>query len=277
MYWSFRRELWEYRSVYIAPLAVAGLTLFGFLIRMITWPHRMRAAMTLDAAKQHQAVAMPYEVAAGLIMGTAFFVGLFYCLEALHGERQDRSILFWKSLPVSDLTTVLAKMSIPLVVLPLLSVVLTVATQFVMLLLNAFALLVGGLSVSTLWTHVPLWQMSLGLLYHMVTVHALWYAPIYGWLLLISVWARRATFLWAALPPLAIALIEKMVFNTWHFASWLGYRVGGPDAAARVPMEAMTALSLGKVLSTPGLWFGLGFAALFLALAARLRRYREPI
>ena len=54
-------------------------------------------------------------------MGTAFIVGIFYSLDALHGERRDRSILFWKSMPVSDLTTVLSKASIPLVVLPLLS------------------------------------------------------------------------------------------------------------------------------------------------------------
>ncbi len=66
-------------------------------------------------------IEQPYTFAAGCIMATAFIVGVFYCLDALHGERRDRSILFWKSLPVSDLTTVLSKASIPLVVLPLLS------------------------------------------------------------------------------------------------------------------------------------------------------------
>ena len=71
-----------------------------------------------------------------LIMATAFYRGIFYSLEALHGERRDRSILFWKSLPVSDLTTVLAKASIPLVVLPLLVFAITAALQFVMLLLS---------------------------------------------------------------------------------------------------------------------------------------------
>src|SRR5437773_10588476 len=104
MYWSVRRELWENRSIYIAPLAVAAVILFGFLISTIHLPDKMRAALALDPAKQHELIEQPYSFAALLIMGTTFIVAVFYCLDALHGERRDRSILFWKSLPVSDLT-----------------------------------------------------------------------------------------------------------------------------------------------------------------------------
>ena len=100
MYWSIRREVWENRSIYIAPLAVAGVFLFGFLISLIGLPRRMRAALALDPAQRHHAIVMPYELAAGLIMGAALIVAIFYCLDALYGERRDRSILFWKSLPV---------------------------------------------------------------------------------------------------------------------------------------------------------------------------------
>ncbi len=127
-------------------------------------------------------------------MLTTLLVGVFYCLDALHGERRDRSILFWKSLPVSDLTTVLSKASIPLVVLPLLTFAITVAMQWIMLLLSSAVLLGSGLSVATLWTQLSFVQMSLVLLYHLLTVHSLWYAPFYGWLLLVSGWARRAPF-----------------------------------------------------------------------------------
>src|SRR5438132_12593891 len=102
MYWSVRRELWENRSIYIAPLAVAAVTLFGFLIATIG-----RALSTTDPAERRALLEEPYTFAALLIMGTTFVVAVFYCLDALHGERRDRSILFWKSLPVSDLTTVL--------------------------------------------------------------------------------------------------------------------------------------------------------------------------
>jgi ABC-2 type transport system permease protein len=128
MYWSVRRELWENRSIYVAPLVVEAVVLFGFLISTITLPHRMRAALALDPAKQHEAVTMPYNVAAGLTILTAFIIGVFYCLDALHGERRDRSFLFWKSLPVSDRTTVLSR-SIPLMVLPLYIFAIIVAAQ----------------------------------------------------------------------------------------------------------------------------------------------------
>ena len=281
MYWSVQRELWENRSIYIVPIAVAALVLFGFLISTIHLPAKMRAALALDPMQQHELMGQPYDFAALLIMGTTFIVGVFYSLDALHGERRDRSILFWKSLPVSDLTTVLSKASIPLVVLPLLTFAITVVTQWIMLLISSTVLLGSGLSVGTLWTQLSLSQMWLMLLYHLVTVHSLWYAPIFCWLLLVSAWARRAAFLWAGLPVLAIALVEKMAFNTTHFAGMLVNRMGGGaeavTAPGSVPMDPMTHLTPGHFLSSPGLWIGLAMAAAFLAAAVRLRRYQGPI
>jgi ABC-2 type transport system permease protein len=282
MYWSVRRELWENRSIYIAPLVAAAVILFGFLISTIYLPGKMRAALALDPSKQREALAMPYDIAAGLIMLTALVVGVFYCLDALHGERRDRSILFWKSLPVSDLTTVLSKASIPLLVLPLLAFSITVATQLIMLLLSTAVLWASGLNVATLWTRLSLFQTSLMLFYHLLTVHVLWHAPIYAWLLLVSAWARRAAFLWAALPPLAIYVVEKIAFNSSYFVAMLENRLSGGGAEAMTtpgsfPMDPMTHLTPGQFLISPGLWIGLIVAAAFLAAAVRLRRYREPI
>jgi ABC-2 type transport system permease protein len=282
MYWSVRRELWENRSIYVAPLAVAAVFLFGFLVSTITLPHRMRDVLALDPVQQHELIEQPYIFAAGLLMVTQMLVGVFYSLDALHGERRDRSILFWKSLPVSDLTTVLSKASIPLVVLPLLTVAITVVTQLIMLLLSTTVLLGSGLSVATLWRQLSLFQMSLMLFYHLLTVHALWHAPIYGWLLLVSGWARRAALLWAALPLVAIGVVEKIAFNTSHFVAMLGYRMTGPETSVfttpgSISMDPLTHLRPGKFLSSPGLWIGLAVAAALLAAAVRLRRYRGPI
>jgi len=279
MYWSLRRELWESRSIYIAPLAVAALILFGFLISSIAgiW----EKALKLDPAQQPDKLAEPYNFAALLIMATTFVVAVFYSLDALHGERRDRSILFWKSLPVSDLTTVLSKASIPLVILPLLTFAITVATQWIMLLLSSALLLASGQNVATLWTRLPFLQMALVLLYHLLAIHGLWYAPIYGWLLLVSAWARRAAFLWAFLPLLAIGVVEKIAFNTSHFAALMGSRInGGPEAVESTPgsvLDPMTHLTPGHFLISPGLWIGLAIAAAFLAAAVRLRRYQGPI
>jgi ABC-2 type transport system permease protein len=207
---------------------------------------------------------------------------VFYCHDALHSERRDRSILFWKSLPVSDLTTVLAKVSIPLVVLPLLTFAIVVAMQGIMLLLSSLLLLGNGQSVAALWTKLSFFRMSLLTLYHILTAHALWPLPIYCWLLLVSGWARRATFLWAVLPLVAIGGVELIVFRTGHFAALVGSRLIGAAPAFdspdnMFPSGPMTHITAGTFLSCPGLWIGLVVAAAFLAAAVRLRRYQAPI
>ena len=276
-YWSLRRELWENRSIYIAPLAVGGVVLFAFSISAILgiW----ESALRLHSAHGGEEIVMPYDMAAGLMMLTSILVSVFYCLDALHGERRDRSILFWKSLPVSDLTTVLAKASIPLVVLPLLVFATIVAVQWIMLLVSSAVLVVQGQSVAEFWTKLPFFRMTLLMFYHLVTAHALWPFPVYCWLLLVSGWARRATFLWAALPLLAIAGVEQIVFHTSHFARLVGSRLIGDTQTAgnMFPTGPMTHITPGLFLTSAGLWIGFAIAAGFLAAAVRLRRYQGPI
>jgi ABC-2 type transport system permease protein len=93
-----------------------------------------------------------------------------------------------------------------------------------MLLLSSAVALGSGLNAATLWTHSSFFHVSLMLLYHIVTVHGLWYAPIWGWLLFCSAWARRTPVLWATLPMLAVGLVEKIAFGTTYFGSWPGDR-----------------------------------------------------
>src|SRR5438876_8668477 len=280
MYWSVRRELWENRSIYIAPLAAAAVFLFGFVVNMVTLRRRIHGVWPPDPAQQHHVLATRYELAAALIMGTALIVGIFYSLDALYGERRDRSILFWKSLPVSDLTTVLSKLTIPLVILPVLSFAISLATQFIMLLLSSVILLGSGVNIAALWTDVSFFHVSLVLLYHLLTVHGLWYAPFYGWLLFFSAWAPRAPFIWAFLPPFVICVVEKIAFNTSNFLALLQDRLlgqGGSMASDNHPKDFMATLIPEHFFSAPGLWVGLAIAAAFLAAAVRLRRYQGPI
>jgi ABC-2 type transport system permease protein len=270
MYWSVRRELWESRSIYLAPLFVAGVFVFGFLISAFARPIRLRE------------IEKSYDFAAMAIMGATFLVAVFYCLDALHGERRDRSILFWKSLPVSDLTTVLSKATVPLVILPLLTFAITIVTQSIMLLIGTAALMGSGGSVATLWSGLPLFQTSPGLLYHLLVIHGLWYAPFFGWLLLVSAWARRGVFLWAAMPLFAIGVVERIAFNTSHFAAMLANRMSGggqvaPVTTSGMSMDLMPAGGPFQFLISPGLWIGLALTAAFLGAAVRLRRNREPI
>jgi ABC-2 type transport system permease protein len=282
-YWSVRRELWENRSIYIAPLSVAGLIMLSFLLRAAHLPARVREAEALDAAQQTNLLAMPYVFSGLIIMVVMLFVGIFYCLDALHGERRDRSILFWKSLPVSDLTTVLAKFSIPMLVLPVVTFATILSLQIIMRVLSTMVLVMNGMSAAPVWTQVPLSQMSIVLLYALLA-NAIWYAPIYGWLLLVSAWARRNTFLWAIFIPLGIAVVEGIVLHSGNFLKVLAHRfnsfepsmdyVTGGDAPMITPLSW---LAPGKFVASPGLWIGLAIAAAFLAAAVQLRRYRQPI
>jgi ABC-2 type transport system permease protein len=286
LYWSLRRELWESRSIYMAPVAVGAVYLAGYWISLFWLPRKMRSLAALDPIKQRIELATPYSHAAMLLMLVAFLVGIFYCLDALYGERRDRSILFWKSLPVSDVTTVLAKAIIPLVVLPLVVVVITIPLQWMMRLVSAAVLLASGTSPAIPWGP-PLFEMELVLLYA-VMVLVLWHAPVYMWMLLVSGWVRRAAFLWAVLPPLAIAAVERIAFNTGYLGSLLHQRLFGFAAGAFRLKDKngvlvdphfipLAQLAPGRFLSSPSLWVGLIFAAIFLGAAVRVRRYREPL
>ncbi len=281
-YWSLRRELWENRFIYLAPLGVGAFAVAGLVVHAVTMPSHMPGMLGADPAAPGSA-STAYRVAASLMLLTAFVTGSLYSLEALSSERRDRSILFWKSLPVSDLTTVLAKASIPLVVLPLLTFAVIVAMQGVMLLLSAAALLVQGRSAAPLWSELQLWRMWPALLYATGAM-ALWHAPVHGFLLLASGWARRTAALWAVLPLLAVGVLEKLTVDTARVPSlvtrrllgWYGeaFAVRTPES---IPLHPLSPLTPGRLLGAPDLWIGLAVAAVCLAAAARLRRHREPI
>jgi len=269
-YWSVRRELWEYRSIYIAPLAVAGATLLGFLFATIG-----RSLSTRDLTQRMNFLTEPFSFATAVIMGTMFIVSIFYSVEALYSERRDRSILFWKSLPVSDATTVLSKAGVAILAIPFVGFVITVLTQLTMLALAAFVVTGSGMSMAEFWSKVSLPRMTAMQLYHLFTVHVLWYAPIYCWLLLVSGWARRAPFLWAVMPGIVIAVLEKIVFRSKHFVLFLKYRIRGPE---HYDFSDYTMhYGFGNFLREPGLWLGLVVAAVFLFAAVKLRRYQQPI
>jgi ABC-2 type transport system permease protein len=285
-YWSVRRELWDNPSIYIAPLIAAGVVLLGCALAAFRLPELRRAALLLEPTRRRAAIEMPYDAAMMMIMFTAFIVSVFYCLDALYGERRDRSILFWKSMPVSDRITVLSKATVPLVILPLLTFVIVLVTQLMMLLISTLALAPSGLAGTT-WTNLPILRIW-GLLFYFLIADAFWQAPVYGWLLLVGAYARRATFLWAVLPWLALCAIEKIVIGSSYFAEMLTRRITGSSEQAfvvvhypkgtHVPMvDRFTQLDPLKFLSTPGLWIGLVIAAAFIVGAIQLRRCRGPL
>ncbi len=277
-YWAVRRELWENRAIWIAPLAVEAIVLVAFFFASFSLNHGVATAKT------GQALNMPYAAAAGAAFMISFIVAIFYALGALHGERRDRSLMFWKSLPVSDTTTVLAKAAIPLVVQPVIVLAIAVAGQLAMLVWGTFVMLVTGHDPSDYWRHLHL-PLIWAMLPYGLFMNALWDVPFYGWLLLVSAWAKRMTFVWALGPWLGLMLFEFMVFRTWHVRGLLDERIfGGFERAYTVPgpkrnvaIESLSQVDPMRFLADPGLWGGFLFGAACLAACVWLRRRHDPI
>jgi ABC-2 type transport system permease protein len=250
-YWSLRRELWEIPAVFVASVAAGFIVVVAHVIT------------TLRGGAQMSAPTM----AIGAVMAATYLVALFYSLDTLYSERKDRSILFWKSLPVSDTTTIAAKFAIPMLVAPVVAFIVTEVTLVVLMLVGA--------------AHAPFMRTSVLVLYHLVTVHALWWAPLFGWLFMISAFANRTPLVWATLPVFAFVLLEKMLLGTAYFETLLKTRFGvTPEAMVpkgNFPTDPMVDMTPLRFLSDPGLWIGFGLALLFLAVAVRLRRQRGPI
>jgi len=278
-YWSVRREVWENGSIYIAPAVVAGLILIGLLIAIAHFGlHKDSIDFAGGGANNHMRDV--YDFPAMFLMVTSFVVAFFYCLDALYGERRDRSILFWKSLPVSDFASILAKMTIPVLIIPMVTFAITMVTQALILLLGGAVALGSGLPANALGLQDPLLPASVMLLYHLIIVHGLWFAPLYGWLLLVSAFAPRVPLLWAVLPPAGIVVVEKIAFNTTYFATMLKYRFNSGPGGAGTAAKSLHALSwhdAGIFLVSPGMLIGLVVAAAFLAGAMRLRRSHGPL
>ena len=276
-YWSVRRELLEYRSIYLAPIVVGALGLIGFWISVFHLPARLRGAVGVHV-DVHSTIEAHYVIVALLLMIVDIVIAVFYSIDALYGERRDRSVLFWKSMPVSDLTTVLAKASIPILVLPIITSVVTIAVQFIMSVSNSAVLAASGMNAALPWVEVPILKTAGINFYHLVVFHGLWYAPFFGWFLLVSAWARRTPFLWAVVPPVVIGLVEKIAFNTKHFGMAMLERFGGGSQGNGTPngmsMDMLTPHHAVHFLFSPGMWLGLAFTAVCLFVAARLRRMR---
>ena len=212
-YWSVLREMQEWRSIYIAPLAVAALVLVGFLIATMG-----RAMSTSNLAQRRAILEEPYAFAAGAHVRWPRRSHSSPCSPCLHALPRRRAAI--RQHPVLEVITgfpslppVLSKAAIPLVVLPLLTFTITVVTQLIMLLISSAVVMGSGLSVATLWTQLSLPQTWGLLLYHLLAIHSLLVRYIF-WLVLqvVSAWARRAPVLSAVpVPPRAArsALVRR--------------------------------------------------------------------
>lgn len=276
--WSVSRELWEYRLVYLTLLVLGAGAVLVTAATVWRLPAQLRVEEASGVITRHEAIAGTYHGTSLLLMGVSFLLAIIYCVEALHAERRDRSILFWKSMPVSDLQAVLAKASIPILVLPLVTAGVTIAADWCIYGAQAAAL--GG--TGTLAEHFSIWRFSMNNFYHLLFIHGLWYAPIYGWFLLVSSWAKRVPFLWAVIPPAALGLLERIAFGSSHLLNMVRFRFLGEAKEQAFPMGGDMAhhasgAEMLHFLFSPGMWVGLALCAGMLWLAARQRSMQDPV
>ncbi|HEY0766681.1 MAG TPA: hypothetical protein VGD47_01880 [Steroidobacteraceae bacterium] len=280
-----RRELWEHRALWVAPLVVAALMVLGAIVASLKF-HLTHSDMSRDEGPEGMAMfaVMQSAVSMPLSLVTLIVVG-FYLLDCLYTERKDRSILFWKSLPVSDDLTVLSKLLVALVVVP-------VGVFALGLLLSL--LFVGIWQVDAALGRVPAipgWDMlgwlkaEIALLLCLM-LGVLWYAPFAAYLLVVSAWARRNPFLWSTLPPLLAPIIERVSFGTHFLGDFLRYRMFGiwgtlfshmhiGRGRASALSSGFSQLNVRAAISDIDLWLGLAVTAALVFAAIRIRRYRD--
>jgi ABC-2 type transport system permease protein len=298
-----RREFWEHRMLWVAPLAVAAVVLLGVsaLPAHLTVTRggfdlssdpNVAAEPDLSAAVLSQlwlfGLAAPFYIAAGI-------VGVSYLLDCLYGERRDRSILFWRSLPVSDTATVLTKLLVGLVLLPLVTYLLAALTS---LAVAATAHFHGdGTAPGSPSWDAAAWLHAQGLMLYTLVAAILWYAPYAAYLMLVSAWARRSVYAWAFVPPVVAAVLERALFGTEYvghlvqrgfreltgLAFGINHQLGtlggsggfGPPRGGGGGRGWNPVADPSGLLHSPQLWLGLAAAGLMIWAAIQVRRRRD--
>ncbi len=288
-----RREFWEYRSLWMAPLAVTCLLLISALLT--------HGALQIDASEPSEwldphiktivfalalwGLAVPQYLVMLLVLSA-------YLLDCLYAERRDRSILFWKSLPVSDAMTVGSKICVACVIVPLGTFALALITDVLFTAIWDLRALLGHSPELVVWDTVAFLKTQ-ALMFCGLVVSILWYAPFFGCFLLVSAWARRNVYLWVTVVPLLAVIVERIAFGTHHILNLINYRSYGIWMSLHLEsalMSAFTGVGQAVIVSLPSvydhvhigaaftnidLWLGVLVGAGFAAAAIFIRRYRD--
>jgi ABC-2 type transport system permease protein len=312
--WLVKREFWEYRGAFLrTPLIIAMVMLVlmvGALVIAELTAQRAGVTMNgihLDQIANNMSAAQIDKFHAGVSMGLMslcfpigiglFFVLFSYATGALYNDRADRSVLFWKSLPISDSQTVLAKVFTAMFVAPALAIIGVIALQLGFLILMSLWIVLHGMNPLPLWAPMHLAALWVKLLV-LIPLNALWALPTLGWLLLVSSFVRSKPFLWALMLPFVAGFLvsafklsqELSLSSTWFWhnvvlrvvfsfiPSWMDLsQLKALDHDDRLPEAVSNLLSFdafGQVLVSPDLWIGAVAGVAMIAGAVYFRRQR---
>jgi len=292
-----KREIWEHRSIYTAPAVLAvvislltltgqvSVSAFGDVVDLA-----VVGASNVDVAHRRAMLTGVFSVVTSIFAFGAWIVMVFYSLDTLYSERKDRSILFWRSLPITDAETVLSKLLVAIVVIPGAFLVTAYATHLIMLVLSSLWVLAeGGNAGHLIWGPAPIldnWLASAIVAFAMT----LWLSPFIGWFLFVSAFAKRSPLLIAFLPIFVLPMLEKLLVKTELFWDAIFVRTFEPPLSnidfstmSRdniLPLDEqsislLATIDMGKFFSSPSLWAGLVVCGLLTFGAVYVRRYRD--
>ncbi|HEY8587868.1 MAG TPA: hypothetical protein VIL60_14240 [Rhodanobacter sp.] len=316
-YWLVKREFWEHRGGFFwAPIITGGIFLLLNIMGIITAEvlgarhginfgasgglQRVISEMDAgDLSKVGFALDVAMYSAMGLLIVVLGFVVFFYCLGALYDDRRDRSILFWKSLPVSDASTVLSKVFSATVLAPIVAVLVGIVVGMLQLLILAITLSFHGVNVWEMLVLAHPFRVMFNLIGY-IPLYVLWALPAVGWLLLCSAWARSKPFLWAVALPVASGLLVSWfglmgLFNlptSWFWSNVVQrgllsvfpgtgslFGADGESMASHITnspgTDFMNLSNTWQLLASPNLWIGVVVGAALLAGAIWFRRWRD--
>lgn len=294
-----RREIWEHRSIYVTPAAIAVIVTLGTLAMLLfAGGFAKELDVAIFGAQNLAGDTERKVVLTGFFIGTSWLflfalaiLTVFYTLDSLYAERKDKSILFWRSLPITDAETVVSKLLTAIIVIPLVAVIAIIATHMVNLVITSIWVSAkGGDAGHLIWGSVPLldnWASAL-----LVTLaSAIWMSPFIGWFLFVSAFTKRSPLLMAFMPLVVIPLIELIFVRSTVFFEAVFTRRGmmplfkGMDMQEffdedrlRFNAEAVSLLSyldIGQFLRSPSMWAGVLVCGLLTTAAIYVRRYRD--
>jgi len=282
-----KRELWEHRSIFVTPMAIGIIVTLGVLA-MLVFASGFAAELDVAIFGAQNLAGDPERTAAltGFFLGTSWvfmmalaILTVFYSLDSLYAERKDKSILFWRSLPVTDAETIISKLIVAIIVIPLITVIGIIGTHIINLIVTSiWVSMKGGDGGMLIWGSVAFLDNWLAA-FIVVLASGIWMSPFIGWFLLVSAYTKRSPLLMAFMPLFLIGLLEGIILRTHvplfrtidieRFFNEEQWRIS-EDAAS-----LLAHLDVVQFLTSPAMWAGVLVCALLSTGAIYVRRYRD--
>ena len=294
-----KREIWEHRSIWVTPAAIAVIVTLGVLAMLVfasgfaaELDMAIFGAQNLAGDSERKAALTAFFLSTSWVFIIALMIlTVFYSLDSLYAERKDKSILFWRSLPVTDAETVISKLITAIFVLPVATILGIIGTHIVNLTIaSIWVSMKGGDGGMLVWGSVSFLDNWLAA-FIVILASGIWMSPFVGWFLLVSAYTKRSPLLMAFMPLILIGLLEGIILRTHVFAENVLARGDGLPIFRTVDIERffeteewrvgegasslLTHLDIVQFLTSPSMWAGVAVCALLSTGAIYVRRFRD--